>query len=131
VFSSPVPLRVYCYLVDFLESQSFSPNWDRNPESSLVIFKAISGYPRCPLRELDIVQNNHHVGKISLYKEGRKRSKKWLVGRYDHFPGLLYALIRDLILANSSGVLILRKALLGQQNLRISSSLTYLTGIES
>jgi hypothetical protein len=52
-----------------------------------------------------------------------------LVGRYDHFPVLLYALIRDLILANSSGVLILRKALLGQQNLRISSSLTYLTGM--
>jgi len=44
---------------------------------------------------------------------------------------LLYEVISDLILANSSGVLILRNALLGQQNLRISSSLTYLTGIES
>ncbi len=85
MFFSPVSLRVYCYLVDFLESQPFSPHRDRNPQDSLVVFKAISGYPRCSLRELDIVQDNHYVGKKSLCEECRKWSKKWLIGRYDHF----------------------------------------------
>ncbi len=128
-FSSPVPFRAYCYLVDFLEAKPPSPYRDGNPKGALVVLEAISGYPGGPLRKLNVIEDDHDVGEVGLQKESRKRGKEGLVGGYDHVALFLNFLFHEgLDLGKFIDGVDIEEGLVWGTNLLISSSLTNLTG---
>lgn len=76
----PVALMTYSNLAHPLKAQTFFPNRDPDPQGTLIILKAISGDPGGSHGKLNLIQDDHHIGKVSLIEEGRKRGEKGLTG---------------------------------------------------
>ena len=56
-------------LIEFLQTQSLSPDGDRHPQGSLVIFKAVAGDPGSPSGELHIIEDNEDISVIDPGEE--------------------------------------------------------------
>jgi hypothetical protein len=79
-FLPPVALITYSNLTHPLQTQALFPDRDPEPEGTLIILEAISGDPGGSHGKLNLIQDDHHIGKVSLIEKGRKRGEKGLTG---------------------------------------------------
>ena len=76
----PVALMTYSNLAHPLQTQTFFPDRDPDPQGALSILEAISGDPGGSHGKLNLIQDDHHIGKVSLVEKGRKGGEKGLTG---------------------------------------------------
>ena len=85
MFGAPAKFMTDPDFMDPLQTQSFFPHRQGQPQCPLVVFKSIAACPGGAPGELDGIENNENIRQMRFVEKSRKRQEIGLVGGYDHW----------------------------------------------